>query len=152
MTGLAAHFPAQAQPSLRVLHGGFQLAAVAQDARVGEHLGNFFFAPPREPVGVEVGEQFAEALAPFEHHGKVKAQLKGVQYQVLEQDAGFGDRLAPFVVVEGAHYWVSVRPGAVTGGQVGKVGDEHGPVTRRAGDSVTPGRRGAERCRHRKKT
>jgi len=81
--------------------GRLDLAAVADDARVGEQARDFRLAPARDGRGVEPGEGGAEILALSQDRDPGEPGLEPVEDELFPERAAVPLRHAPFGVVVG---------------------------------------------------
>src|SRR5690606_22748812 len=84
-----------------IVDHGFDLAAVADDALVGEEALDVACGEPRDAVEIEVVEGGAEVLALGEDRAPAEARLKSLEAELLEQATVVAHGVAPFVVVIG---------------------------------------------------
>jgi hypothetical protein len=98
--------------ALSVVDRRFDLAAVADDRRVGEQPLDVAVAEPSNLVEVEAGERAPECLAFAEDRQPREPGLKAFQTELLEQPAVVRDREAPFGVVIGAVLGRRIAPEA----------------------------------------
>src|SRR4051812_11062796 len=86
----------------RVADRRLDLAAVTDDAGVGEESIDVAFAEASHALEVEAGERLAEALALAQDCQPREPRLEALQAELLEQPLVVGDREAPLRVVIGA--------------------------------------------------
>ncbi|ESX04844.1 hypothetical protein X769_13120 [Mesorhizobium sp. LSJC268A00] len=82
-----------------VVDGRDDLAAVADDAGIGDQALDILVGEGSDLVEVETGEGLAEILALAQNGQPGQAGLKAFEADLFEQPAVVGDRPAPFMVV-----------------------------------------------------
>src|SRR5690606_33019762 len=110
------------------------LAAVADDAGVGEETFHVGLVEPGDPLEVEATERLPERLPLAEDREPRQPGLETLEAQLLEQAAVVGDGEPPLRVVVGAVYLGLGSPPAA----MPPVGADHGRVH---GASMPPDRR-----------
>ena len=107
-----ARFGAQLDGTAGVVEDGFDLAAVADDAGIGQQPGDVVGAESTQGLGVEVREGAAEVFALAENGQPGEAGLEAFEAELLEQVALVAGRPAPLVIVIGHVERVVAAPGA----------------------------------------
>ncbi len=105
-------FGRQLLRALRVVDRRFDLAAMADDARVAEQPLDVARLEPRDALELEIGEAFAKSLALAQDREPAQARLEALEADLLEQAAVVGDRESPLAVVVGDVELVIAAPPA----------------------------------------
>jgi hypothetical protein len=117
--------------ALRVVDDGFDLAAVAHDARVLEEPRD---VPPRKArdfVELEVAEGRAEVRALREDGAPAQTRLKTFEAQLFEQPPVVAHRKSPFAIVVIEEFRRTAAPAAAVSavGSLERVRRAHGRVS-----------------------
>ena len=99
VVGEAAALALDLQHARRVVDGRFDLAAMADDAGIGQQTFNVVPIEARHALRIEAGKRRAEVLALAQDGQPAQARLEAFEAELLEQAHVIADRPPPLVVV-----------------------------------------------------